>query len=71
MEAAPVLTNTGSGGVEMKEAAATGRTLQVILVNSTVKHVLGVISRLNLSYHFEMQQKTDYGRSEYLVRVVH
>ncbi|CAI5736025.1 unnamed protein product [Peronospora farinosa] len=60
VEPTPVLSTNGSDDVEMKEPTVVGRTLQVVLVDSTIKRVLGIISQLNLSYQFDLQQKTNY-----------
>ena len=71
VESTLVVTTTGNDDVEMKEPTVVGRTLQVVLVDSTVKSVLGIISQLNLSYKFDLQQKTNYGKitTGYLVSV--
>ncbi|KAF1793333.1 Armadillo-type fold [Phytophthora cactorum] len=50
----PTVT-TGSDDVEMKEPSDAGRSLQAILFDSTVKHVLAIINQLNLSYQFDLQ----------------
>ncbi|ETM49450.1 hypothetical protein, variant 2 [Phytophthora nicotianae] len=71
MAAEPTLVamKTGSDDVEMKEPSDVGRSLQTIIFDSTVKHVLGIIGQLNLSYQFDLQT-TNNGKNAtgYLVR---
>ncbi|CAH0476370.1 unnamed protein product [Peronospora belbahrii] len=62
VEPTPVLIATRSDDVEMKKPTHAGRALQVILVDSTIKHVLAIIDQLDLSYKFDLQQKANYGK---------
>ncbi|KAF4038122.1 FATC domain-containing protein [Phytophthora infestans] len=55
MEPTTAPRTSGSEDVEMKEASIVGRTLHATFFDSTVKHVLGIISQLNLSYQFDLQ----------------
>ncbi|KAK1939194.1 DNA-dependent protein kinase catalytic subunit [Phytophthora citrophthora] len=55
VESTPVLVGPTSGDVDMKEPTEVGRTLQAIIFDSTVKHALGIIRQLNLSYQFDLQ----------------
>ncbi|KAG1708186.1 hypothetical protein DVH05_024868 [Phytophthora capsici] len=55
VESTPVLVGPITGDVEMKEPTEVRRTLQTIIFDSTVKHALGIIHQLNLSYQFDMQ----------------
>ncbi|KAL8000663.1 putative serine/threonine-protein kinase ATM [Plasmopara halstedii] len=54
-------TEAGSGDVQRIELKKFDRTLQAIILDSTVKHVLAIIRKLNLSYQFD-SQTTKIGR---------
>ncbi|KAL3667954.1 hypothetical protein V7S43_006831 [Phytophthora oleae] len=55
MEPTSVLVGPAAGDVDMKEPTEVGRTLQAIIFDSTVKHALGIIHQLDLSYQFNLQ----------------
>ncbi|KAG7379378.1 hypothetical protein PHYPSEUDO_008698 [Phytophthora pseudosyringae] len=51
----PIQVPTNSDDIDMKKPIDVERTLQATLLDSTVKHVLGIMNQLNLSYQFDLQ----------------